>query len=70
MLQYKTNSCKGDCSKVISWAAEFKRNVDVFVIYTDQTFQEATTATLGQALDEYCAQLNISYVRWVTLVKY
>ena len=54
-----------DCAQPILWALQHKRDVDVFIIYTDcETWSAQGTPT--DALNKYRREMNKPHARYVS----
>ena len=65
--QLKSTETRADCARPILWAAETKKAVDVFIIFTDQPCHSAAAddaVTPVKALRQYCDVMSRPNARY------
>jgi len=76
LCQLKPSDGRADCSRPMLWAAETRKVVDVFVVFTDQPCASATVdgrndddaVTPVKALRQYCNVMSRPNTRYVYTV--
>jgi len=66
--QLKSSDVRADCARPLLWAAETKKVVDMFIIFTDQPCSSATAdddvVTPVKALHQYCDVMSRPSTRY------
>ena len=74
LYQLKSSEGRADCARPMLWAAETKKLVDMFIIFTDQpcgtcsSVETDESVTPVKALRQYCDTMSCPNTRYVSVL--